>query len=93
MKPSGGTELQESFLSEYVDKKLLDRFQICTSVPEKIPLSKDKINILWQKNAPNQPNIEPWFSIPDNHKKYDWYVGTMRNIDTCLMFPHTNVML
>ena len=74
MKPSGGTELQEDFLTKNVDKKLLEKFQICTSVPEKRPLSKDKINILWQKNAPNQPNIEPWFSIPDNHKKYDWYV-------------------
>jgi UDP-glucose:(glucosyl)LPS alpha-1,2-glucosyltransferase len=74
MKPSGGTELQENFLTKNVDQKLLDKFQICTSVPEKIPLAKDKINILWQKNAPNQPNIEPWFSNPDNHQKYDWYV-------------------
>ena len=74
MKPSGGTELQENFLTKNVDQKLLDKFQICTSVPEKIPLAQDKINILWQKNAPNQPNIEPWFSNPDNHRKYDWYV-------------------
>lgn len=74
MKPSGGTELQENFLTKNVDKKLLDKFQICTSVPEKIPLAKDKINILWQKNAPDQPNIRPWFSDLNNHHKYDWYV-------------------
>ena len=74
MKPRGGTELQQGFLEEYVDKNLLDKFAICTSVPEKIPISKKKINILWQKNAPNQPNIEPWFKNKNNHKKYDWYV-------------------
>ena len=74
MKPLGGTELQHSFLEKHVDKGLLKNFSICTSVPEKIPLSKKKINILWQKNAPNQPNIEPWFRDKNNHKKYDWYV-------------------
>ena len=74
MKPLGGTELQHSFLEKHVDKGLLKNFNICTSVPEKIPLSKKKINILWQKNAPNQPNIEPWFRDKNNHKKYDWYV-------------------
>ena len=74
MKPLGGTELQHSFLEKHVDKGLLKNFNICTSVPEKIPLSKKKINILWQKNAPNQPNIEPWFRDKNNHEKYDWYV-------------------
>jgi len=49
MKPLGGTELQHNFLDKYVSKDLLDKFQICTSVPGKVPLSKDKINILWQK--------------------------------------------
>ena len=74
MKPLGGTELQQNFLTRFVDKNLLKEFSICTSVPDKIPLSKDKINILWQKNAPNQPNIEPWFKDKNNHYKYDWYV-------------------
>ena len=72
--PRGGTELQFEYLKKYVDSKLLDQVQITTSVPEKIPLSKDKINILWQKNSYDQPNIAPWFNDKDNHKKYDWYV-------------------
>jgi glycosyltransferase involved in cell wall biosynthesis len=72
--PRGGTELQFEYLKKYVDSKLLDQVQITTSVPEKIPLSKDKINILWQKNSYDQPNITPWFNNKDNHKKYDWYV-------------------
>ena len=74
MTPLGGTELQHNFLSKYVDNELLSHFSICTSVPEKIPLDKNKVNILWQKNAPNQPNIAPWFQDKDNHNKYDWYV-------------------
>ena len=74
MNPLGGTELQHNFLHEHVKKELLEGVQICLSVPEKTPLSKDKVNILWQKNAPNQPNIEPWFKNKENHTKYDWYV-------------------
>ena len=72
--PRGGTELQFEYLKKYVDSKLLDQVQITTSVPEKIPLAKDKINILWQKNSYDQPNLAPWFKDKDNHKKYDWYV-------------------
>jgi len=74
LTPLGGTELQENFLTSFVDKKILEQFQICTSVPEKIPLAKDKINILWQKNSYDQPNIVPWFKEQSNHQKYDWYV-------------------
>jgi len=72
--PKGGTELQLEYLTQYVDLQLLSKVQITTSVPEKIPLSKDKINILWQKNSWDQPNIYPWFKDKDNHTKYDWYV-------------------
>ncbi len=72
--PRGGTELQLEFLNKRVDAKLLDQVQICTSVPEKIPLHKNKINILWQKNSYDQPNITPWFKDKSNHDKYDWYV-------------------
>ena len=72
--PKGGTELQFNYLEEYVDKKLLDQVQITTSVPEKIPLHPNKINILWQKNSYDQPNLAPWFSNSTNHDKYDWYV-------------------
>jgi glycosyltransferase involved in cell wall biosynthesis len=74
LNPLGGTELQHNFLMKNVKKELLEGVQICLSVPEKTPLSKDKVNILWQKNAPDQPNIKPWFDDKNNHTKYDWYV-------------------
>jgi hypothetical protein len=35
MNPIGGTELQYALLLKYVDKDLLNKFQITTSVPEK----------------------------------------------------------
>ena len=74
MKPIGGTELQCNLLYKYVDNKLLNNFQITTSVPEKEPLSEDKINILWEQNSYDQPNIVPWMKDKSNHSKYDWYV-------------------
>jgi hypothetical protein len=74
IKPLGGTELQYNLLQKYVDSKLLDNFQITTSVPEKIPLAKNKINILWEQNSYDQPNIHPWMQDASNHSKYDWYV-------------------
>ena len=74
MNPSGGTELQMQFLEQHVDKTLLEQVQITTSVPEKIPLAKDKVNILWQHNSYDQPNLAPWFKDKSNHNKYDWYV-------------------
>ena len=72
--PRGGTELQFEYLRKHVDPKLLDQVQICTSVPEKIPLSSNKINILWQKNSWDQGNLINWFQYKSNHNKYDWYV-------------------
>ena len=72
--PRGGTELQFEYLRKHVDPKLLDQFEICTSVPEKIPLSLNKINILWQKNSWDQGNLINWFQDKSNHDKYDWYV-------------------
>ena len=74
MLPRGGTEIQHHFLSHYVDEKLLSNFQICTSIPNKVPILEDKINILWQKNSYDQPNIYPWFEDKTNHDKFDWYV-------------------
>ena len=70
----GGTEIQFDKLYQYVDNELLNHFQITTSIPEKIPLSKDKINILWVQNSYDQPNLAPWFKNKENHKKYDFYV-------------------
>ena len=72
--PRGGTELQFEYLRKHVDPQLLNQFQICTSVPEKIPLHPNKINVLWQKNSYDQPNLAPWFKDKSNHNKYDWYV-------------------
>ena len=73
-RPSGGTELQQDYLQKYVDHKLLNEVQICTSVPEKIPLHPTKVNILWQKNSYDQSNLYSWFKDKANHNKYDWYV-------------------
>ena len=72
--PRGGTELQFEYLKKYVDPKLLDQVQICTSIPEKIPLHSTKLNILWEKNSYDQGNLAPWFKDKSNHHKYDWYV-------------------
>ena len=72
--PRGGTELQLEYLSKYVPKEILDQVQITTSVPEKIPLHPTKMNILWQNNSYDQPNLSNWFKDKSNHKKYDWYV-------------------
>jgi len=72
--PKGGTELQLSFLNKYVDQSLLDKVKICTSIPGKVPLDPNKVNILWQKNSYDQPNLYPWFKNKANHHKYDWYV-------------------
>ena len=74
MKPRGGTELQLELLERYADKKLLDQVQICTSIPGKVPLHSTKVNILWQQNSYDQPNLAPWFKNKDNHDKYNWYV-------------------
>ena len=73
-EPKGGTELQQTFLETKIDSDLLNNFQICTSIPGKVPIDKNKINILWQKNGYNQSNITPFFADRTNHYKYDWYV-------------------
>ena len=46
MEPRGATELQHELLEKYVSKDLLDKFQICTSIPGKVPLDPSKVNIL-----------------------------------------------
>jgi len=74
MKPRGATEIQHELLEKYVSKDLLDKFQICTSIPGKVPLDKNKINILWQKNSYDQGNLQPFFRDKSRHHEYDWYV-------------------
>ena len=74
MKPQGGTELQHAFLEKYADKELLDQVQICTSIPGKVPINPNKLNILWQKNSYDQGNLQEFFSNKKRHDEYDWYV-------------------
>ena len=73
-KPKGGTELQLEFLTKYVEKNLLDKVQICTSVPGKVPIDPNKVNILWQKNSYDQPNLQEFFRNKERHHEYDWYI-------------------
>ena len=72
--PRGGTELQFEYLRKHVETSLLNQVEICTSVPGKVPLHPTKLNILWQKNSWDQPNLHPWFKDKSNHNKYDWYI-------------------
>ena len=74
MEPRGATELQMEMLQKYVSKDILDQVQICTSIPGKVPIDPNKLNILWQKNAYNQPNLQEFFRNKDRHEEYDWYV-------------------
>ena len=74
MQPYGGTEIQYDYLRKYGNRNLIELVQITTSVPEKEPLHPLRPNILWIKNSYDQPNLAPWFTKKENHKKYDWYV-------------------
>mgnify|MGYP001386419448 CR=1 FL=1 len=49
MQPRGATELQMEMLEKHVSKDLLDQVQICTSIPGKVPIDSNKLNILWQQ--------------------------------------------
>ena len=74
MQPRGATEIQMEMLHKHVPKELLDQVQICTSVPGKVPIDPNKVNILWQKNSYDQPNLQEFFGNKARHKEYDWYV-------------------
>ena len=74
MNPRGGTEIQFDELEKRLPKKFWNFITITTSVPEKTPIDKTKLNILWLKNSYDQPNVAPRFSKKENHIKYDWYV-------------------
>ena len=74
MKPRGATELQLEMLHKHVPKDVLDQVQICTSIPGKVPIDPNKLNILWQKNSYDQPNLQDFFSNKARHNDYDWYV-------------------
>ncbi len=74
MTTKGGTELQFEELKKRLPKHYWDKVNLTTSVPEKEPIQKGKLNVLWLKNSYDQPNVQPWFSNKANHHKYDWYV-------------------
>ena len=74
MDPRGATEIQMEMLHKYVDKDILNQVQICTSIPGKVPIDPNKVNILWQKNSWDQPNLQEFFGNKARHKEYDWYV-------------------
>ena len=74
MTPLGGTELQMAELKKRLSTDYFKKIKITLSIPEKDPLDRDRINVLWMKNSYDQPNIAPWFSEPENLRKYDWYV-------------------
>tara|TARA_A100001391_G_scaffold38608_2_gene21368 strand:+ start:14580 stop:15512 length:933 start_codon:yes stop_codon:yes gene_type:complete len=74
MEPRGGTELQMEMLYKHCPKELLDKVQICTSIPGKVPIDPNKLNILWQKNSYDQSNLQEFFGNPFKHPDYDWYV-------------------
>ena len=74
MQPRGATEIQMEMLHKHVPKELLDQVQICTSVPGKVPIDPNKVNILWQKNSWDQINLQEFFGNKERHKEYDWYV-------------------
>ena len=46
MKPRGGTEIQFDELEKRLPKKFWNFITITTSVPEKTPIDKTKLNIL-----------------------------------------------
>ena len=74
MEPRGATELQHEQLVKHVPKEVLDKVQICTSIPGKVPIDPKKLNILWQKNSYDQGNLQEFFGDPKRHNEYDWYV-------------------
>ena len=74
MDPKGGTELQFAELKKRLPEHYWGKINLTTSVPEKTPIQDGKLNILWLKNSYDQPNVNPWFSKKENHRKYDWYI-------------------
>ena len=74
MDPKGGTELQFDELKKRLPEHYWEKINITTSIPEKTPIQKGRLNILWIKNSYDQPNVKPWFEKPENHIKYDWYI-------------------
>ena len=90
MDPRGATEIQMEMLHKHVSKELLDQVQICTSIPGKVPIDPNKVNILWQKNSWDQPNLQEFFGNKARHNNmigmYLIVTGIMKSLDTSLMY-------
>ena len=95
MKPRGATEIQHELLEKYVGKELLSRVQICTSIPGKVPLDPNKVNILWQKNSWDQPNLQEFFGNKRDTKNmigmYSTHIGIMKSLDTSLIYQRIDL--
>ena len=90
MQPRGATELQHEMLEKHVSKELLDQVQICTSIPGKVPIDPDKLNILWQKNSWDQPNLQEFFTNKKDMTNmigtYLIVIGIMKSLDMLLIY-------
>ncbi len=82
MQPRGATELQMEMLHKHVSKELLDQVQICTSIPGKVPLDPNKVNILWQRILGINPTCKLSLEINQDIKNtigmYLTVTGTMK---------------
>ena len=94
MQPRGATELQMEMLQKHVSKDVLDKVQICTSIPGKVPIDPNKLNILWQKNSWDQPNLQEFFRNKKRHNSmigmFLTVIGIMKNLDIFLIYLQIN---
>ena len=78
-------------------KNYLDQVQICTSIPGKVPIDPNKLNILWQKNSWDQPNLQKFFTNKKDMKNmigmYLIVIGTMKNLDMLLIYLLKNAVV
>ena len=97
MQPRGATEIQMEMLHKHVSKDLLDQVQICTSIPGKVPIDPNKLNILWQKNSWDQPNLQNFLEINQDIKNmigmYLIVIGIMKSLDTFLIYQLKDLLL
>ena len=95
MQPRGATEIQMEMLNKHVSKELLDQVQICTSIPGKVPIDPNKLNILWQKNSWDQPNLQEFFTNKKDMKNmigmYLIVIGIMKSLDMLLIYLLKNL--
>jgi len=95
MEPRGATEIQMEMLQKYVAKEILDQVQICTSIPGKVPLDSKKLNILWQKNSWDQPNLQKFLKINldimNTIGTFSIVIGIMKNLDMLLIYLLKNL--